>query len=92
MSIIPDNRSMLSPCLKSNRQRDMSNSDAAEAAQKVLELPGSARVSYSIVETGSQHGCKRYLVRIPHGSRDIMNVMKALLELPAATADGKEQA
>lgn len=70
----------------------MAKNKADTSAQKVLELPGSARVSYSIVEGGSQHGCKRYLVRIPHGSRDIMNVMKALLELPAATADGKEQA
>ena len=70
----------------------MATKQADETAQQELELPGSARVSYSIVETGSQHGCKRYLVRIPHGSRDIMNVMKALLELPAATADGKEQA
>lgn len=70
----------------------MNKNKADESAQQELELPGSARVSYSVVEAGSQHGCKRYLVRIPHGSRDIMNVMKALLELPAATADGKEQA
>ena len=70
----------------------MNKNKADESAQQGLELPGSARVSYSIVEGGCQHGCKRYLVRIPHGSRDIMNVMKALLELPAASADGKEQA
>lgn len=70
----------------------MNKNKAAEAAQQELELPGSARVSYSVVETGSENGCKRYLVRGPHASRDLMNVMRSLLELPAATADGKEQA